>query len=622
MMDEKLKRILRLDIKQPIDYWLKYWDYAVDELGNKDSCKILLRTPRIIIEDLLEEISNEKIWIKENIDLFRSELGSWIENDKAFNASFKSEITLLCSSLDGCNNQPLQRQLCKSILRDMDNGKYFEALINQMVHIVNISTPITYELKYEINDITVSLITELLYRGYSLQNLKGMSAEVPNVQFAIGLNVIAAPSKCLGLNREDFVDNDCYYEALTYKINNRTPEEVVIGLKNFYNKKSLERIVLFRINGLKGEVDQMIGDINFYCPRKKQYIRDDNRLNTIEDTSAAYVNAAVPVRAISSDTIVELAKEKLLHAIQILNLLEQPNKSITIAKEEMTTISKDGKISGNLCLDLVSDVNEQIKKDHLSGADMEYFERTKEISEKYKLLQNNSSPLSKLLLSSLHWLNKCESCDRQEDQLLFAWIALENLTDLKKSTLVCLCKCEKPNTRETLKTIVALVMSIHDDFWQKRLLFRTLYDGLHYYENYYGISDELACKADLNKKPGEKCNMNRFIHHLSELEREVNDEIICTWIHEVDKYHKNKVKSLKGTYHYYENIITLLYRIRNLEVHHAKFSNIIRYYVPFLMHICKQIVYFVLDEYEQTGDSLDDIFIREKIRYEKLESRN
>lgn len=100
MMNENLKRILKLDIKHPIDYWYKYWNYAVEELGKPDSLKMLLRTPRIVISDLLEEVSNEKIWIKENIELFRKELNNWNKDDKAFNNVFGADVSLLSQNLD------------------------------------------------------------------------------------------------------------------------------------------------------------------------------------------------------------------------------------------------------------------------------------------------------------------------------------------------------------------------------------------------------------------------------------------------------------------------------------------------------------------------------------------
>ena len=63
-MNEALKHILYLDIKTPIEYWHKYWQYLVHELRDQNSHEILLRTPRLVIEDLIEELSHEEIWIK------------------------------------------------------------------------------------------------------------------------------------------------------------------------------------------------------------------------------------------------------------------------------------------------------------------------------------------------------------------------------------------------------------------------------------------------------------------------------------------------------------------------------------------------------------------------------
>lgn len=623
MMNENLKRILRLDIKHPIDYWYKYWNYAVEELGKPDSLKMLLRTPRIIISDLLEEVSNEKIWIKENIELFRKELNDWNKDDKAFNNVFGADVSLLSQNLDNQSKKPLLKQLCKSILQEMDKGKYFDALVGQIRGIVIEDAQITYELKTEINNVTISMITELLSKGYGIEDLKGMSDGVPNVIFAEGHIVIAAPSECCELRENDFEDKNKYEEALTKKIQSRAPEEVVEGLKSYYYREPFEKIVLFRIEGLRGDVDIKVGEINFYCPCSKKYLKSTEcPFNKIEDCSRKYVNAAVPVRALSPNRVVEIAKDKLVHAIQLITLLEMPSHPINISGRYITTINREGDICGKVEIELDKDENERAKMKensrYLESEDMSKLSRMDEIKKKTSLLQYGINSNSRRLYSSLHWLDKCEHTDSYEEKLLFAWIALENLMDLKSETLTCLVGTPCASTRDIVKTITSMLIVENEHYSRKKLLFENLYYSYHYYHNYYEIPQQVADDCELSKDKGEMCDLKKFSKHLAELEDNVNDEIMRSDIHELNEYYNNVSEGIKERCRYYENLITILYRLRNMEVHHASHSSLIRYYVPFMVRISQQIVYVILDEYSRTGESIDDIFIRRKMEFDKL----
>lgn len=236
-MNENLKHILRLDIKHPIDYWHKYWNYAVGELEKADSLKILLRTPRIVLTDLLEEVSNDGIWIKENIELFQKELSNWKKDDKAFNIVFGKDLSQLLRNLKFKDKKPLLKQQCMVMLQKMDKGQYFDNLVTQIETIVEADSQITYELKDEINKLTISMITELLSKGYPVEDLKGMSDGVPEVIFAEGHIVMGAPTVCCDLKRDDYTNEESYYLALTDKIKGRSPKEVVEGLKEYYYHK-------------------------------------------------------------------------------------------------------------------------------------------------------------------------------------------------------------------------------------------------------------------------------------------------------------------------------------------------------------------------------------------------
>lgn len=625
-MNENLKHILRLDIKHPIDYWHKYWNYAVGELEKADSLKILLRTPRIVLTDLLEEVSNDGIWIKENIELFQKELSNWKKDDKAFNIVFGKDLSQLLRNLKFKDKKPLLKQQCMVMLQKMDKGQYFDNLVTQIETIVEADSQITYELKDEINKLTISMITELLSKGYPVEDLKGMSDGVPEVIFAEGHIVMGAPTVCCDLKRDDYTNEESYYSALTDKIKGRSPKEVVEGLKEYYYHKPFERIVLFRIEGLKGKVDIQIGDINFYCPCRKKYLKEEHPLNNIENCTKELVNAAVPVKCISLNGTVEVAKEKLEHALQLITLLELPNYPITISDRGTTTIKANGEVSGRVYMELDNDENERAamkeRSRYIESEDMSKLTRVEEVVKKLSLLENKPNQTSRILLSSMHWLDKCEHTEIPENRFLFAWIALENLIDLKADTLTCLIEKEKPSTREVVQIITSNIMCIQEYYSRRTSVFENLYYSIHTYDNYYEIPDKLANESELNKKPGERYNLNTFTEHLAELEDNVNDEIMRSEIHEVATYYKDVPMGVKDRTKFYENLTTILYRIRNMEVHHASHSNLIRYYVPFMVWISKEIFYVVLDEYSHTGDTIDNIFIRFKMEYDKLLIKN
>lgn len=584
-MNNKTRHILRLDIKTPVEYWHKYWEYLLDELKDKDSHRILLRTPRLIIEDIIEELSQESIHIRENLELFKSELSEWIKEDKAFKKLFGTESILIIRKISDNNQRPLLLKLCKAITDKMDKGEYFDSLLTLLEEMFLNKNTISYEIKEEINKLTESIVTEFLCQGFDLDDLN---------------NLTEASSR----DEEDCIEAD------------------IKKVKEAYFRDETKRTILFRLEGIKGKINYNFGEIRLYSPKTVRLLKQKESFSKIEECERDEVNAAVFSSAKAPRKVIENAKEKLSEALDLLTLRERPSSPIFFDDDYISTINEEGKEVGITSLRFPEDIGERAKNKariaYECSLDITDLRDKDDFSKELHMLLSNQDETARKLKLALHWSTKSSHAEIDEDKILFAWISLESLFTFKQDTIKCITGKENANTRDTLRAACSVIMGLNAYYYILKHLFDDLYYYTHSHNNYFEIPKEVLDKSELSKRYGEPCDKNIFRSSLSSLECSVNDEIMKNRIHEVKDYYDQGLTSFKERSKYYGNLITLFYRIRNMEVHRASFSPLTKFYVPHMTFLTQQLIYIILDEYVTNGRTIDDSVLYIKMRYDKL----
>ncbi len=626
-MKDSIRKILRLPVKTPIEYWNKYWRYFTEKIGKKDNYEFTLDSPRFLIDNIISEIVYEKLMRKENTKLFRAQLEEWGQKDAVFNRLFHDKLVLLQQKWDELfqwkTNQKRENRntycehilsLCKQIETEINKGTYFDGLLEQLVSTINDAQTLDYDTKKEINKYTELIISEFIINGFDIDDIKSIQHDIPNIIRIEGGTIFSAPNTYKGLNIEDYDNKESYHKVIEDYIENRTIEERISILKDYYYIEPKDCFVLFRLIGIKGDTNCMIDDINIYTPHLKQYITETPTLTKIEQTTfdRKYINAAIPVKHKMLHSSVAYARQRLEHVLDLLSLSYNTSEPIKYSDRDVSIV-ENGRYMGGVNLTIG---DETISSKHqefvgyMESLDVSPFENDlAEIDERFTFINKNLTCDTLKLATAAHWYQKGMYVQNPEDKLLFHWIAIESLLKTDTTMGVKITGNEKPNLLQVVQKIAA---SILVKIFFRNYCFHTYID-INYqtqlYDNYLDVPDDVIAKASLNMKAGDKVHINKFFHHIKDIEDNINDEILKTELHELDYFYKNK-DGIKNKEQEIFNNIVLIYRLRNLIAHNAVYPRyLIDLYANKAQYISGRIIRFLIERKRTSNRGLDEILI-------------
>lgn len=97
-MDEHIRKIMGVPYKNLFSYWQHYWNHCLDTLIDKDNASFRIIGPRMLVQDLIDELEGHGLANRDNIDYFKKQLSCLDKTDEVFYS--------LCHSIVAC---PLQR---------------------------------------------------------------------------------------------------------------------------------------------------------------------------------------------------------------------------------------------------------------------------------------------------------------------------------------------------------------------------------------------------------------------------------------------------------------------------------------------------------------------------------
>jgi hypothetical protein len=629
-MNDSLRNALRIPVKTPIEYWEKYWHYFTEKLGDKDNYEVTLDSPRFLIDNIIPEIEYNDLKKKDNSQLFRAQLIEWDKKDAVFNRLFHNKVELLQQKWDKLFQEKNKKnkkayhteilKICKQINIEINKGAYFDGLIKQLICIISKAQSLDYCTKKEINKYTELIISEFIANGFDIDDIKSIQHDIPEILRVEGGTVCRAPNTYKSLNREDYVNEESYYKAIEDYIENRPIEERISILSDCYYIKPKDCFVLFRLKGIKADIDFMIDDINIYAPHLKQYIAETPTLSKIEQTTSdrKYINAAIPVKHKMLHSSIAYARQRLEHVLDLLSLSYNTSTPIEYSDEDVSVVESGRCICGeNLTiLDDPIFLKHQAFVEYMKSLDVSNIEKDiAKIGDRFTAINKEQTDDTLKLATAAHWYRKGEYSQKPEDKLLFHWIAIESLL---KTDISISCKIvghEKATPLQVVQKIAAsiIVKIFFHNYWSNTYIdinYKTQSD------NYLDISDDVIEKASLNMKAGDKVHSNKFFNHIKAIEENINDEILKTELHELDSFYKNK-NGIKNKEQEIFNDIVLIFRLRNLIAHNAVYPKyLIELYANKVQYISGSIIRFLIETYRISNRGLDEIFIDISSKYD------
>ncbi len=611
-MREEIRKILGLPIKEPIEYWVKYWKHFIGALLDESNYDVVLDSPRFLIDNIISEIEYNDFRNKENREFFKNQLSIWNMQDVVFSKLFNGKVKLLLNRWNSESTRYLL-SICKQISADLDKGTYFDALLEHLIDIIESTSSLDYAHKKDINKYTELIVAEFIASGFVAEDIKSLANDIKNIIRAEGGDILCAPDTYKGLNKDYYANNDLYYEAIEKVIANRTIAERVSVLKDTYYIEPKDCYVLIRLEGIKGNIDCKIGDVDIYTPHKKKYITEISTLSKIEQVAPErnFTNAAIPVKHKMPHSSIAYAIQQLETVIDLLALTYNNSAPIKYSYNNISIVENGGFIYGTN----LSHGNDDAQSKHqeftrymgcldLSNRDKEL----KTVGMRFSAINDNQTQNAVKLKIAAHWFQKGKYAQLPEDKLLFHWIAIESLLKTDDTVRFNIAGKDGYLIHTIQKIAIAILLKRYfRDYCISTYLYinRLTQNG----DNYFDISHEIIDKASLNMKTGDKVDVSKFLNNIAEIESGINDEILKTELRELSIFYEDG-KCIKNKELEIKNDILLIYRLRNLISHNAVYPRyLIGFYANKVQKISGEVIRYLIEKYRTSDIGIDDILI-------------
>lgn len=558
-------------INSRIDYWQKFWDKRVRELKEAQNYGGRIKSPRFLLEDIISDVKilgkpKEASW-----SLFKEEFGLWSKTD-----IFKGLYGDLCNyALKNWEKPLLVSVICSEIIKKMNSGNLYYDTITRLISILNNNFPITYKERQLIHDYTDILIAEFIHKKFTFDDIIYVINH-PDILMAETSKVIAAGNSIDGINKADFPTEEDYLSALTTYFKNLSVENKVKILNLSYEKIEKPAKVLYRLEGIKGEIDLFINGIHFYTVGKNTHYLPSDEEFWIENPSEGIesVNAAIPINYKSFHTAISEARNKLGEALDMLNIWASFQYPITICEKNITIILSPDEIRiSNLDFNQNTELIE--KKLNLSIASYiwndapRYNSEILDYSNRFEKLANISHLTFGKLTTNAKWIISAKDSKNDCNKLLFSWFAIESLIKLPENYKETIVPKPKYGILDLIHEIIVPMVNWNVFNWLKNGILDSLYRNFTIYQNRYNVPSEINNILFASGQVEYKV----FFDNFHGIYSNVTDESFLDRLELVIRYYDKSGSGINEHKNNIKNELTYIYRLRNYIVHDAKFDN-------------------------------------------------
>jgi len=636
------------EINNKIKYWVDLWEDLIENFDN-DSYGLNLVNPNLLLMDIIDEIRFNRLKNSRNCEFFLTQMGKMLKLDPIIKKSFKSDFTLIIRELESKHPPEYLLQLCEDVSELFREGLYFNQSCDFLKDIL-INPMWNQDDEENISLISQNLMVEFILIGCGLNRIKNLPSNLFDKYTTIGVedDELLITKFPLKLSPDDFQDgedlnkND-YNEAIKNEIKSLSISDRIERLKFYYDEQPSEGYAILKVEGLIGNVDLKIGNVNFYKPKIENYVdkteTNDFNVNKLKyfgnEISSSFINAAVKIKYRDLESAELLAVKSIDKSLDVLRCYVHSEVPFKIDSDNLIIVDENGKEVGGKH----SSENMPQTKD-IYYFNMEKFEVSLSDDDHYftnieQMLSDNKTKKSFLadkLINSLHWYRKAFESNNLEDKLLNYWIVIENLVTLDSKIGNLFLPSNKNENKFSLVEELVPPIELIDFIGRiSKDLHRYLTDLNEYFEI---NSEDTRHLLELPQENIDACflqphidvikvDMKEFIKNIPPLINLVPNKIIKDKIVFADKFYSDNEfayqKIIERLYQTKHDLL-LIYRYRNLIVHNARFdSTILPYYIEkaerFAGNILRTILYeFVMDNTK----THEKILLSKKVKIQRM----
>ena len=614
-----------LPYKNLLSYWQHYWSHCLEKLADKDNVSFKMLGPRMLMQDIIDEIEGHGLSNPDNIDYFKRQIGELDKKDEVFRYLCHPMVACLLQRLGDKTNRDSSILLCKKILNRLAVKRYFTLLVDWLAEAIDNTAESNYESRKKINEITHLVISEFIAEGFVPDEIKRYATDIPGVAIAEGGVVLVAPTEFDSLKAADFESEEEYYKAVYERIKNRNAHQSLEVLKYYYYITPREAFFIVRLNGLKGQIDDHIGDINIYSPKVKRYIKDGHSLSKVEEVTEDRdsVNAAIPIDFTSIEQAKVYARAKLEEVLDIMTLTYRTQAPITIATNRYSVVADGEEIS--MSVSVKGNDPQLFDRDEM----MRYFDALdltelkgdgfKFLTDKHEVVEMGQGVLRRRLKNAARWYSKAIAADKEVDVLLYSWFAIEGLLKVGNQTQTEMAvKNKDVNSLNVIQEFVSSIIckSYFHSYLRgtyRNFLYHTNLNGM--YNNYYDLKDDVIDKAGLNLKAGDHYKDGAFLSAVTDLTACINDDIVRDELAEMQAFYQSD-EGIKAKASHIKDDLLMIYRLRNMIVHNAALSSVnISFYAREAIYIAQRVIRYVIDHIGG-NKTIEEIVLGAKLDYQ------
>lgn len=625
-----------LDLSPASLYFSGYW---TDLLTGISSDRELLKSfnPRIVILELLDEITINKKRNISNERFFTKIIGEYIKNDPGSKSRLKTHLQMILTEISLSKNRPKYLPaLCTSALDLFNNLYYFEDCIAYLTTLISLKS-LSKEQKDEIKLIANHLIVELRVIGFTEDEIK----KIPTQIFS---TMEESTSEDESTFHWDFPHlrkfDNWANKTETIKFKNElkeyqsklTENERINSLLKIARKEPESITYIFRVNGIIGDSNLKIGSVEFYSPSKKRLATHTN--SEIENDDELFWSK--PGEEVINAAVTVSAKSYAAGEITARSIIE---RSLALARRTLTgelplwlgrsfiALNSSGEIIGGTTYTFQRTEDDFTKKFKLNLKNKLHDE--KEIDSILKMQKTaEQNGWGRRFNEACYWLRKAEESSSNVEKLLSYWICIETLCAKSDSETINWLETkngEHESDIYLIREIIGKSIAINNCYRYGWLIYNTLRNPIALLHG-IKIPSELAIKAQLKTTNNDTIKLKNLITHTSEIEQYIDNEILKEQIHEFGEFYTKKdtaLNTLKKNLETAQDELLFIYRMRNKIAHDGNSDHFL---LPYLCNLAARYATFFFKKIEdmiidkQDAD-LRSVLIKSAQEYDRIELR-
>lgn len=617
-------------------YFFDYWEDLWTGISSKRDL-LTSFNPRVVIRELLDEITLNKVNNNANEAFFKRTLGNYLKSDPGSSRRLKIYLQMILKEMDLTKTRPhYLPKLCHSALKVFEDYEYFEDCLTSFFELIE-AKEFNSDKKDKIRQIVNHLIVEFREIGYTDKEIHRFPGNIfsnikyPNDSLRPYWDF---PHEIPFKNYDDKKELEIYRRKLEDLQLGLTETDRINAILTIAKKNNRSINYIFQVFGMANISELKIAGTLFYYPQSKRLMIPDTTLdpeNIFEvfgTKDECPINASVTVRTISSNSGEMNARSKVEKSFGICRRVMDGNSRLRLSRNYLT-LDVDGKILSYSPSKHQND-DDDPKKQFSKGIS---FQDKLDIVEKARSIAETNG-WGKKFDESCYWLRRAEESESYVDKLLSYWICIETLC-AKNERNVSNWFETKANLKETdiylIKQVVGKLYAVGKCYEQAQMVYHHLSWLIKcppfIKTNNICIPNILIKNAQLDAKEGEEVLLKNIIIYAEEIKNNLPEGLLLRdQLDELHSFYTDNKIALTVLQNHLQNTqdeLAFIYRMRNKIAHdgnseHPLLPSLCKFAEEYAIVFFNQIVNSVVEEKEF---ELDSVLIMAVQKYDLIEMR-